>query len=490
MLLSVPSFAAATEPTVIPPEQWQSQFTCWSPDGRLIAMEWTDDNKPFIWGFPHRAGEQTVIVDASTFKVLRIIPKSLVDLKWSPDGALLAGLAAPVHPKEELSQYSGILQIYEVSTGKEVKQLSFSTGFSWSAKGRSILSVAPYGAQILDFDSGSDLTLHQSGGFKRRPVWSQDGRYVACSKGMKAKDLWTTTIGIWDASTGKSVHELQLHESVGDYGWSPDSQSFVVSDATEIRVLESKTLKLTETFESQNPEDVMSANIADAFPPPLRCPMKFGWSPDGRMFAYLYFDSLHILDWHNRQSIENLHVAKGYGASWIWSPDGKYIAVSDYLREIAIFDVTRHSCVGHKPFRGFENILWKPDANAILVRGEGRSTLLPFNSSGKGDAFPGIEPGNPWASAGRPSTLDQCFTQLDKALSVERRSSISAIVREQDVTRYSAIEVTIAFEHWDTRMLSNIMRQKHPALTDDDIITIVARGYWRHLHHLPNADEY
>jgi RNA polymerase sigma factor (sigma-70 family) len=174
-----------------------SSHYCASADGKFLAIGPQSRQPLGIWDVA--TGTQLCAIDAQASVSF-----------FSPDGQVLAVASMP--------QGAGgvsVLRLYEVPTGKELKQIALSgKGFYWwlafSPDAKRIAAVDTEGISLLDLQTGREL--HRIGGSgtgrQRIAFFSPDGRVLA-----------STAVGrihLWDTATGKELHERpgnpdQLH---------------------------------------------------------------------------------------------------------------------------------------------------------------------------------------------------------------------------------------------------------------------------------------
>jgi hypothetical protein len=167
-----------------------------SPSGRLLA--WGGDD-PFVHLWDVKGGKD----------VLTLPRQSMVrGLAFSPDGTRLAVGSS--------SQGEGTLQLWEVSTGKEVGKFGQGIGpvaaLVFSPDGRSILCDAGDQTtrgpgQLAEWDATSGKQVRQFRGHKnpvRAVALSPDGALLASAPYGSERDV----VRLWDVARGTQVAEL------------------------------------------------------------------------------------------------------------------------------------------------------------------------------------------------------------------------------------------------------------------------------------------
>jgi len=169
-----------------------SSHLCASPDGKLLAIGPQSLEPLGIW-------------DVATGTELCAIDAQASVSSFSTDSKLLA-----VACMRQGAGDTSVLRLYEVPTGKEVKQIALSSkGLYWwlafSPDAKRIAAVDTEGISLLDSRTGQEL--HRIGGSRsgrqRAAFFSPDGRVLA-----------STSLGrfhLWDTATGKELHERPIN---------------------------------------------------------------------------------------------------------------------------------------------------------------------------------------------------------------------------------------------------------------------------------------
>ncbi len=147
-------------------------------------------------------------------------------LAFSPDGKTLG-----------VSGFDGILRLWEVATGKFLRELGglppgvsrggYRYPLAFSPRGKTVASSAFYSnvLSLWDTETGqqhSDLAGHDAP--VEDIVTSPDGKTVA------SRGQFDTTVRLWDAGTGQQRHVLRGHDArVGSLAFAPDGQTLVTS---------------------------------------------------------------------------------------------------------------------------------------------------------------------------------------------------------------------------------------------------------------------
>jgi WD40 repeat protein len=160
-----------------PAQQHTPDQVAWSPDDqRLATADSLNMQPPVIW-------------NAHTGKILLILASQTgglepiwLGLAWSPDGDRLAGVGALMNQTTGADE--GMILVWDAKTGQQQRLLT--------------AGMEDYRLEV--------------------PVWSQDGRFLACA-------TTGSTLFVWDMQNQKLAAILQGHRDIVDrLAWSPDGK--------------------------------------------------------------------------------------------------------------------------------------------------------------------------------------------------------------------------------------------------------------------------
>jgi len=175
--------------------------------------------------------------------------------------------------------------------------------------------------------------------------FSPDGRYIASTS-------WDNTIKIWDARTGKQLHNIE-HERQSTASFSPDGR-YIVSASWDgtIRIWDAKTGLQKDSLLGHT-ELVLSA----------------AFSPDGKYIVSASWDNtVRIWDAKTGLQVDSLLGHTGWVDFAAFSPDGKYIVSASEDSTVRIWDAKTSQqvrCIsGHTDY--VHSASFSPDGKYIV----------------------------------------------------------------------------------------------------------------------------
>ncbi len=180
--------------------------------------------------------------------------------------------------------------------------------------------------------------------------------------------------GVINLNSGERLHFDELNDcDTGDWSWSPDSQSLVVScSATDpptyvphdslfiFSIRDHSMLRITN-----NPDSSILSSPS--------------WSPDGRWIAYTgitgrsgtsYYNGFHILDTRCFSSPVTCwrdEPAMNVNGPYVWSPDSRFLAAGSGIYHVFNGVVTLWRKYPIDPTSIIEWLSWSPNSNQIAM---------------------------------------------------------------------------------------------------------------------------
>jgi WD40 repeat protein len=301
-----------------------------SPDGRTIASG-TWDNIIQLW-------------DVSTGREIKRFEGHTGDIRsvnFSPDGRTIAS-----------GSDDNTIRLWDVSTGRELKRFEGHTSriisVTFSPDGRTIASGSlDKLIRLWDVSTGRELKRFEGHTNSIRSVnFSPDGRIIVSGSGDK-------TIRLWDMSTGREIKRFEGHTgSIRSVNFSPDGRTIASgSDDKTIRLWNVSTGNEIKRFEGHT-DFIIS--------------VKF--SPDGRTIASGSTDNtFRLWDMSTGREIKRFEGHADSIRSVNFSPEGRTIASGSFDKTIRLWDVSTGRDI--KRFEGHTNwiqsVNFSPDCRTI-----------------------------------------------------------------------------------------------------------------------------
>ncbi|NJD59096.1 MAG: WD40 repeat domain-containing protein, partial [Anaerolineae bacterium] len=311
----------------------------WSPDGRYIATN---------------SGDRTVrLWEASKGRLVLTINSKWWALDFSPDSRYLA---------TSLNN----IRVWDLSVLPPI--LPFSTvppidwcDLMWSPDGRYLVDSCAVRDSANDYQAVITNLGHLIG-------WSPDSTRIV--GGLETDPNWNAVIV--DIKTGKTLVELKTAtptQTMGypSSGWSPDG-SMVASTSFQPN--------FTVIWNPNTGEEIARTPDYDCH---LARPM---FSPDSQLFVvgcnYTGGDTpLRIFDPHTGELVREIPSQDGMTISGVWSPDGKYMAVTYSESMVRIYDTNKWEEIQSFAAHTGEvwDVNWSPDGKR-LMSGDGNGQVF------------------------------------------------------------------------------------------------------------------
>ncbi|HLG63875.1 MAG TPA: helix-turn-helix domain-containing protein [Ktedonosporobacter sp.] len=242
-------------------------------------------------------------------------PTSVNDVKWSPDGQLIA-CANGDKTAQILEATAGLPRLtYREHTG-------FVNSLSWSPNQPLIASASgDTTVQIWKSANGEQVSTYRGHSQSVWCVaWSPDGTLLASGGRDKI-------VQVWEALTGQLITTYRSHtKGVWAVAWSPDGQSIASGgEDGRIRVWESLTGRESDTFVYEgNPNATL---------------FELAWSPDGARIASANADgTVQIWDALTGGHMLTLQGHRNSVQTVKWSFDGSLLASGSLDKTVRIWN--------------------------------------------------------------------------------------------------------------------------------------------------------
>jgi len=163
---------------------------------------------------------------------------------------------------------------------------------------------------------------------------SPDGKLLAAGKGK--------TISLWDVETGKRLHALEGAAAVTELFFNPDGRSLVAADTSPTVTLWDPMIgQATKTFAIKGPDDATGIVRSGG-----------AVSPAGTHFVQQFIETgtgnatLRVHDLVTGEVQPEIRMGVGGAQGIAFSPDGKYLAWSNFTDGVTVWDVPGHKQVG------------------------------------------------------------------------------------------------------------------------------------------------
>jgi hypothetical protein len=263
---------------------------------------------------------------------------------------------------------NGIIHVWEVPTGKELRRYEGQEGLAWS------LAFSPDSKTLARGGKGGDIFLSEVATGKQLHRIAGNGEVVASlvfspDGTILALNGWGNSIHLLEAATGR---ELRKHEvegaRLGALAFSPDSKTLAatcwsvgkaVNDSQGFIILWDVATGKELRRLGEQPYDFPS----------------IAWSPEGRLLAAANWREKRIRLWEasTGKELAPLPIPDTYVTSLAFSPDGRVLAAAIgphhdqiYLLEVA---TSQKRCRFRTATPGRKSLAFTPDGRILISGG-------------------------------------------------------------------------------------------------------------------------
>jgi WD40 repeat protein len=343
-----------------------------SPDGRWVASA--------IQGYPaagqvHGAETQERLVrlwEASTGApgpVLRGHDEDIADIAFEPGDTRLA--AAGI---------GGTVTIWEIRTGRKLRELRHRTGQPVESMEGGRLSFGPDGGRLAFADARGTVTvwettegrevftfradnpseIERSGHIRPVLAFSRDGRRLAAAN--------LHAIQLWDVATGKVLPTLRGGlASVRAVAFSPDGRQFAAALDKEGGSTSGGEIKLW---------DLASGRDVATFAGAAGGTSALAFTPDGRRLASTGYSHRDVVLWDTNSGRELLalriddptNIGPGVGSRLAFGPDGRYLALVGF-NGVSLWEAppAPEALILHAHQVGVWGLAYSPDGRRLAI---------------------------------------------------------------------------------------------------------------------------
>jgi len=271
---------------------------------------------------------------------------------FAPDGkTLLAGA------------WDGSIRLWDVATGKELRQFSGHRGWVWSVvfspDGRTFASGGKDKIiRIWDTATGKELRRlegHQT--MIGQLAFAPDGKTLA------SRD-WGQSLRLWDAATGREVRRIDPRSGIYSLAFSPDGKLLAYGGANTTALFDLAAGKEVRQFKA----------------PPRSWFSSLAFSPDGNTLCGYNGNwdfTIYLWDVATGKVLQPLGKLEKSMGRMVFAPDGKSMALTGGDHAIHIHEVItrRERCRFQSPDKKPSKLAYSPNGR-ILAQGSEDITVL------------------------------------------------------------------------------------------------------------------
>lgn len=319
----------------------------------VIAIFGRFFQQPYNWG-QGTATVNPVAISSFAYQTTQLARY----LVWSPDGTQFASVEREGDLISLFDRNGGFLKSLVGHSGR-INQIM------WSPDGEQIATAGDDKSVRLWTSGGqTEVILASHSNRVDSVAWSPDGNILASASSLDGTVQLMTP-------KGASIRTFKFSPTPGDglttLYWSPDSKSLAVHYSSGMSDIWTLDGRISASFDSP---DTQANNIA--------------WSPDSQRIALATVkQGLQVYSLQGKLE-KTLSTQSIPGALGIirWTPDGRYIAVSDFMDNVLLWDVNGGKSYTHKIKASLFDMAFSPDGTLLALatlRSDGLGEVQVFN---------------------------------------------------------------------------------------------------------------
>ncbi len=305
-------------------------------EGRVVGegyvISWSPNDSAIA--YVQRKGDTNAVFelslkDGKQTKVVDLTPFSgpHVQVAWSRDGRQLA---VPLQTSDKTDLFSLDLQSGDLQRLSVAPPLHMSSA-SLTRDGSAIVMYTPDGWAVYGLD-GTSRTIRENASGDMCTDWSPDA----------SRSLCAGRLGLYTLETSTNDVEWLLESSAESARWSPDESAVAFAENQgkhRLSVLNTATGEVQE----------LAVDLKESPAPYYYGSGSYAWSPDGKWIAFTNWravdssadpgsSTISIIG-ADGENLQQLADSPGYKGNLVFSPDGLYLAYWDSENGLTVLDV-------------------------------------------------------------------------------------------------------------------------------------------------------